>query len=248
MADTLNIAHRGANSLAPENTLAAFRKAVELGSDGFELDVQFSRDGKLVVIHDEKVDRTTNGKGLVKDLTLAELKDLDAGSWFGPEFGKEKIPTLDEVLGEFQGVDLHINIEIKSGIVLYPGIEKAVVTRVKDSKREESVLISSFNHYSLVACRQLNPEIRIGILYMAGLYEPWNYAKSLGCYAIHPLFYGIQPEIIMGCKKAGLAIYAWTVNDPLYMAALAQGGVDAIITDRPQDLKIVLGRGKDESF
>lgn len=243
MAHTLNIAHRGANSLAPENTLAAFRKAVELGSDGFELDVQFSKDGKLVVIHDEKVDRTTNGKGLVKDLTLAELKELDAGSWFGPEFLKEKIPTLDEVLGEFHGADLHINIEIKSGIVLYPGIEKAVLAQVKERRREDSVLISSFNHYSLADCHKLNPEVRIGILYVAGLYEPWNYARALGCYSVHPLFYGIQAEIIQGCKKEGLAIYAWTVNDPPYMAALARGGVDAIITDRPQDLKTVLEEG-----
>lgn len=243
MARTLTIAHRGASSLAPENTLAAFRKSLELGSDGFELDVQFSKDGKLVVIHDEKVDRTTNGKGLVKDFTLAELKELNAGSWFGPEFAGEKIPALDEVLGEFQGSDIQINIEIKSGIILYPGIEKAVVSQVRERKRENSVIISSFNHYSLVACRQLNPEIPVGILYMAGLYEPWNYARNLGCYSIHPLFYGLHPEIIRGCQENGLAIYAWTVNEPFYMSALARGGVNAIITDRPQDLINLLQEG-----
>ena len=239
---TLNIAHRGASSLAPENTLAAFRKAAELGADGLELDIQFSKDGKLVVVHDELLNRTTNGKGLVKDYTLAELKELDAGSWFSPEFAKEPIPTLEEVLAEFP--DLHINIEIKSGVILYPGIEKAVLDLVSKHKLEEKVLISSFNHYSLVECNEINPEVPIGILYMAGLYEPWDYAKKLGCYSIHPFFYGVQPEIIQGCKENRLAIYAWTVDDSKTMAALCKGGVDAIITNRPQDLKEILTGGK----
>jgi glycerophosphoryl diester phosphodiesterase len=240
MAPTLNIAHRGASSLAPENTMAAFRKAADLGADGLELDVQFSKDGKLVVIHDEQLNRTTNGKGLVKDYSLAELKELDAGSWFSPEFANETIPTLEEVLAEFQG--MHINIEIKSGVILYPGIEKAVLNLVSKYKLEEKVLISSFNHYSLAECKKINPETGTGILYMAGLYEPWDYAKKLGCYSIHPLFYGVQPEIIQGCKKNGLAIYAWTVDDLTHMKALLQGGIEAIITNRPQDLKGIIDR------
>ncbi len=239
---SLNIAHRGASSLAPENTMTAFRKAAELGADGLELDVQFSKDGKLVVIHDELLNRTTNGKGLVKDYTLAELKELDAGSWFSPEFANETIPTLEEVLAEFQG--MHINIEIKSGVILYPGIEKAVLDLVSKYKLEDKILISSFNHYSLVECKKINPEVPIGILYMAGLYEPWDYAKKLGCYSIHPLFYGVQPEIIKGCKENGLAIYTWTVDNPKHMAALNEGGVEAIITNRPQDLKEILTGGK----
>ena len=239
---SLNIAHRGASSLAPENTMTAFRKAAALGVDGLELDVHFSKDGKLVVIHDELLNRTTNGKGLVKDHTLAELKELDAGSWFSPEFAKEPIPTLEEVLTEFQG--MHINIEIKSGVILYPGIEKAVLDLVSKYKMEEKILLSSFNHYSLIECKNINPEVPTGILYMAGLYEPWNYAKKLGCYSIHPFFYGVQPEIIKGCKENGLAIYAWPVDEPKYMAALNKGGVEAIITNRPQDLKELLTGGK----
>jgi len=242
MAQTLNVAHRGASSLAPENTLAAFIKAADLGADGLELDVQLSKDGKLVVIHDEQLDRTTNGKGLVKDYTLAELKELDAGSWFSPQFSGQRILTLEEVFAEFQG--MHINIEIKSGVILYPGIEKAVLDLVQEWKAEDRVLISSFNHYSLAECQKLNPEIRTGILYMAGLYQPWEYAKKLGCYSIHPLFYGVKPEIIQGCKEHKLAIYAWTVDDSQHMSTLLKGGVEAIITNRPQDLRDVMTGGK----
>ena len=238
MPRTLNIAHRGVSSLAPENTMVAFQKAVELGADGLELDVQFSKDGRLVVIHDEQLDRTTNGQGLVKDFTLAELRELDAGTWFSREFAGERIPTLEEVLVEFPG--LHINIEIKSGVIFYPGIEKAVLDTVQRYKLEENILISSFNHYSLAECKKINPDVRIGILYMAGLYKPWDYAKKLGCYSIHPLFYGVQPEIIMGCEQNGLAIYAWTVDDPKFMTALAKGGITAIITNRCQDLKDIV--------
>lgn len=238
MSRTLNLAHRGASSLAPENTLAAFRKAVDLGADGLELDVHLSRDGRLVVIHDEQLNRTTNGRGLVKDHTLAELRELDAGSWFSQEFAGERIPTLEEVLTEFPG--LHINIEVKSGVILYPGIEEAVLDTVRRRKMEEDILISSFNHYSLAECKRINPDVRTGILYMAGLYEPWDYAKKLGCYSIHPMFYGVQPEIIMGCKQNNLAIYAWTVDDPKVMTALVKGGVTAIITNRCQDLKDIL--------
>jgi glycerophosphoryl diester phosphodiesterase len=234
----MNLAHRGASSLAPENTMAAFRKAVDLGVDGLELDVHLSKDGRLVVIHDEQLDRTTNGRGLVKDHTWSELKTLDAGSWFSKEFAGESIPTLEQVLAEFPG--LHINIEVKSGVILYPGIEQAVLDTIRQYKMEEHILISSFNHYSLAECKRINPGVRTGILYMAGLYEPWDYAKKLGCYSIHPMFYGIQPEIIMGCQQNGLALYAWTVDDPSFMTALVKGGVTAIITNRCQDLRAIL--------
>jgi glycerophosphoryl diester phosphodiesterase len=235
---TLNIAHRGASSLAPENTMAAFRKAVELGADGIELDVQMTKDGKLVVIHDEQLDRTTNGKGFVKDFTLAEIKDLDAGSWFSDGYKGERIPTLEEVISEFSGVNLFYDIELKSGVILYPGIEEKVIKLIENQKLIDNAVISSFNHYSLVDCKEINPEIKTGVLYVAGLYEPWNYAEALGCYSVHPLFYGLKPEIVMGLKLTGYAIFAWTVNDIKHMAGLMRGGIDAIITDRPQDFKI----------
>lgn len=245
MAKTLNYAHRGANTLAPENTMAAFRKALEAGADGLEFDVQLSKDGVPVIIHDEKLERTTSGQGLVKDYTLAELQTLDAGSWFAPEFAGLAIPTLNQVLDEFLESDLLFNIELKSGIVLYPDIEEVVLKSIAERKIEERVVISSFNHYSLVTCRELNPEVRTGILYVAGLYEPWHYAKALGCYSVHPLFYHLQhPEIVIGFKEHNLPIYTWTVNETVYMELMVAGGIEAIITDRPQDLKKILDGGE----
>jgi glycerophosphoryl diester phosphodiesterase len=244
LAKTLNIAHRGANTLAPENTMAAFRKASEAGANGLEFDVQLSKDGVPVIIHDEKLERTTGSQGLVKDYTLAELQLLDAGSWFSPEFRDARIPTLDQVLDEFLDSSLLFNIELKSGIVLYPGIEEAVIKSICDRRLEERVIISSFNHYSLVACRELNSGLRTGVLYVAGLYEPWHYARALGCYSVHPLFYHLQhPEIVIGFKEHNLPVFAWTVNETSYMDLMVAGGIEAIITDRPQDLKKILDGG-----
>lgn len=245
MSKTLNLAHRGANTLAPENTMAAFRKAVEVGATGFEFDVQLSKDGAVVVIHDEKLERTTNGSGLVKDYTLEELQRFDAGKWFGEEFAGEKIPTLDQVLDEFASTELIYNIELKSGIVLYPGLEEKVIEAVKRRSLADQVVLSSFNHYSLVTCRKLNKEMRTGMLYVAGLYEPWVYALKLGCYSVHPLFYHLQhPELVSGFREHDLAIYAWTVNEPAYMELMVAGGIDAIITDRPQDLQKIIDGGQ----
>jgi len=169
LSKTLNLAHRGANTEAPENTMAAFRKAVEVGATGLEFDVQLSKDGAVVVIHDEKLERTTNGSGLVKDYTLEELQRLDAGTWFDEEFAGEKMPTLDQILDEFASTELIFNIELKSGIVLYPGLEEKVIEEVKRRNLTDQVVLSSFNHYSLVTCRELNKEIRTGMLYVAGL-------------------------------------------------------------------------------
>ncbi len=245
MGKTLNLAHRGANTHAPENTLAAFRKAVEVGADGLEFDVQLSRDGHVVVIHDEKLERTTNGSGLVKDYTLKELQRLDAGKWFGEEFAGEKIPTIEQVFDEFASTGLLYNIELKSGIVLYPGLEEKVIEAVKRRNLTDRVVISSFNHYSLVACRELNKEIRTGMLYVSGLYEPWEYALKIGCYSVHPLFYHLQhPELVSGFRDHNLAIYAWTVNEPLYMELMVAGGIDAIITDHPKELYNIMDGGQ----
>jgi glycerophosphoryl diester phosphodiesterase len=244
LSKTLNLAHRGANTLAPENTLPAFRKAIEVGASGLEFDVQLSKDGAVVVIHDEKLERTTSGSGLVKDYTLEELHRLDAGKWYSDQFVREQIPTLEQVLDEFAGQDLIFNIELKSGIILYPGLEEKVIRQITSRKLEDKVIVSSFNHYSLVTCRELNKDVRTGILYVAGLFEPWNYAQIIDCYSVHPLFYHLQhPELVNGFREHNLAIYAWTVNEIPYMEMLVAGGIEAIITDFPQDLKKVIDGG-----
>lgn len=238
------IAHRGASRQAPENTMAAFKRALELGTGGIELDVHLSTDGHLMVTHDEQVDRTSNGKGLVRDKSSGELRELDFGSWFSPEFKDEKIPELEEVLQLIAGWDGLLNIEIKNGPIFYPGIEQAVADAVKKYNISQRTIISSFNHYSLVEIRKLMPEIKTAPLYMAGLYEPWEYARSMGACAIHPLFYNIVPEVMKGCKTNGILVNPFTVDQPEHIKAMISAGVDGIITNVPDiALKIVKEMG-----
>ncbi len=234
----LNIAHRGASSLAPENTLAAFDKAVEIGVDGIELDVQLSKDNVPVIIHDEKLNRTTTGRGRVKNFSMAELKKYDAGSWFDPQFSGLEIPVLEEIFARYKDSGLLFNIELKNKTTAYPGIEETVLEYISRYNLEESVIISSFNHDSLVLCRKLNPAVRTGMIYLEDIKEPWHYARSLGCYSVHPLFFYLQSaETLVGFKKHDLPLYPWTVNNLQQMENFINKGVEGIITDYPQELK-----------
>lgn len=232
-AGVLVYAHRGASGYAPENTMSAFRKAVELGCHGIECDVQMTKDGSLVICHDETLDRTTDGKGFLKDLNFDELRELDAGGWFDAEFKNEKIPRLRELLRLVKEKGLLLNIEIKSGIVQYPGIEQKVMAEVEAFGLESRVIISSFNHYAVKKCKELNPSVKTGILYMEGLYEPWNYMKTLDCECAHPFYMALVPEIAKGLKTRGHIINVFTVNDGRAAAGLANMGVDGIITNYP---------------
>lgn len=140
MNNIINFAHRGASAVCPENTMAAFRKGLELGATGIETDVQMTKDGGLVLIHDETLNRTTSGTGYVKDHTLAELLEVDAGSWFGPEFKDERLPLLEDLLDLLQGRDTILNIELKNGTFLYPGMEEKVIAAVRDFKMSDRVI------------------------------------------------------------------------------------------------------------
>lgn len=238
--ETLVYAHRGASGYAPENTMEAFKKAVKLGSRGIECDVQMTKDGRLVVCHDETVDRTTNGKGFIKDFTFEELRKLDAGSWFGKEFKGEKIPLLSELLELVKETGLLLNIEIKSGIVLYPGIEEKVLSEIEAFGLQNKVIISSFNHYSVNRVKQLLPSVKTGILYMEGLFEPWNYMRAVGCECAHPFHMALIPEIAREIKNRGFRINVFTVDDPEHAVKLAAMGVDGIITNYPDKMVEVL--------
>lgn len=231
------IAHRGASAYAPENTLAAFRKAIELGSGGIELDVHLSKDSKVVVIHDERVERTSTGSGFVKDLTHNEMSCFDFGNWFSDEFTGERIPLLEEFLKLVKGFDGLLNIEIKNDRVQYPGIEEKVLELVHKYEASDKVIISSFNHYSLVKIRNLDNKVKTGVLYMELLYRPWEYAKTIGANAIHPYFYAINEDIVRGCIENGVEVNVFTVDDIEKMKFLAAIGVTGIITNVP-DLTI----------
>lgn len=244
MGNVVNFAHRGSSKVCPENTMAAFRKALEQGATGIETDVQLTKDGHMVLIHDETLGRTTDGTGWVKDHTLNELKELDAGSWFHPDFRGERIPHLDELLELVKDTGTIVNLELKNGAVPYEGLEEKVIARVKDDGLSGRVVISSFNHYSLLLCKRLAPEIRTGILYMEGLYEPWAYADTLHADALHAYHVAVLPEFVAAARAAGKAYHPFTVNDPNEMLRLLQAGVEGIITDYPDRLAELLAKEK----
>ncbi|MDQ0340870.1 glycerophosphoryl diester phosphodiesterase [Caldalkalibacillus uzonensis] len=232
--NTLIFAHRGAKGTHPENTMIAFQTAEQQGADGIELDVQLSKDGVPVVIHDETVDRTTNGSGWVKDMTYQELQTLDAGSWFDPSFTGQRIPTLNEVLAWVRDTPLLINIELKNGIVPYPNLEQIVIDLVHRYQLEKRVILSSFNHYSLVDIHRLAPHLETAILYMEGLYEPWHYARRIGASALHCYLPAAVPKMIEEAKRAGMPLRPFTVNREEDISSLMQAGCAAIFTDWPE--------------
>lgn len=239
----LNWAHRGASGHAPQNTLAAFRLAAEMGADGIELDVHLSADGEVVVIHDDTVDATTNGHGRVSAMTLAELKALDAGSWFDPRFAGERIPTLQEVF-DAVGHRLLINVEIKVEAGYHPPAQEAETVRlIEDNDMVERVIVSSFSIASLRRVRRLNPHIALGLLY-ARVETPLfpALARLLGTpfEALHPEFGLVTPRYMAGARRRGLPVNAWTVNEVEQMRRLIELGVDGIITNYPDRLRALL--------
>ncbi|MHA0857912.1 glycerophosphodiester phosphodiesterase [Paenibacillus sp. CMAA1364] len=240
MERIINFAHRGASAVCPENTMSSFTKGLELGASGIETDVQMTKDGQLVLIHDESVQRTTDGKGFVKDMNFDELSMYDAGSWFGHSFKSERIPLLEELLDLLRERDTILNIELKNGIFMYPGMEKKVIDLVRQFGMTERVILSSFNHYSLVHCKSIAPEIRTGILYMEGLYRPWNYAVSVGAETLHANHLTVRPELVVEAEKHGITYLPFTANSPDRMKTLIHAGVSGMITDYPDVLDKIL--------
>jgi len=230
--------HRGASAYAPENTLEAFKLAMEMGADGVELDVHLSKDGELMVIHDIDLDRTTGFHGKVCDYTLAQLKELDACNGMDAYKGV-KIPTLREVYGLLEPLGATVNIEIKTTDCFYPGIEEKLLELEREMGMEGRTVYSSFNHYTIARLRQLDPGAKLGLLYMSGLYEPWNYAKQVGAQYIHPIFVNLLlPGLAQGCHESGIGINAWTVDDPGMIGLCLQSGAN-VITNKP-DLAVKL--------
>ncbi len=233
MNRTLVWAHRGASGYAPENTLEAFAKAIDMKADGIELDVQMTKDGQLVILHDETVDRVSSGKGSVKDYTYAELLKLNVNKRF-PEYGEVRIPTLEEVYRLIKNTDLMINVELKNSIIFYEGLEERVLELTRKYGLEERVIYSSFNHYSVMKLKQLLPSVKTGFLYEDGYLNMPDYAVRYGVEALHPALYHLQyPNFIEDCRARGIALRVWTVNDPMDMKMLCKQGINSIITNYP---------------
>jgi glycerophosphoryl diester phosphodiesterase len=235
------VGHRGAMGHCPENTLASFERGLELGADWIELDVHLSRDGALAVIHDETVDRTTNGHGAVRDHMLAELKALDAGSWFGPQFAGQQIPTLDEVLTWARPRNTIVDIEIKNAPVYYAGIEAAVVEAVRRHDMTERVIVISFDHAAVQQVKALESRIATGVLYAgrpvdAGL----GMARQAQADAVLPHWAYVTAADVAAAHAAGLSVAPWASSDPEVLRHLVAAGVDAIGTNHPDVLCGVL--------
>lgn len=230
---TLIFAHRGYSAQYPENTMKAFKEAEKAGADGIELDVQLTKDGEIVVIHDEKVDRTTNGTGNVKDFTFEELRKLDASYKNKSLLKKEPIPSLREVFEWMKTNRLQCNVEIKSNLDNFMKIEEPVIAMISEYGLSDRIVISSFNHYSIVYCYRIAPEIEIAPLYAEALYMPWIYAESIKAKSMHPNYKVVPNEIIKASLEHGIEVRPYTVNKEKDMRRLFEVGCTAFITDDP---------------
>lgn len=230
------IGHRGASGYYPENTILAFDKAIELGADMLELDVQQTKDGILVVIHDPNVNRTTSGTGNVRDLTYEELQRLDAGSWFHPHFTGERIPALDEVLERYSG-KVRLLIELKKPS-LYPNIELKLAEKLMDFNLDklgdEQIIVQSFDRKSMKKFHDLLPAIPVGVLVNnrpAGI--PLREIRGIAEYAsyLNPKVTLVNQRLINRIHGCGMKTFAWTVKDRKTARALLKKGMDGIATD-----------------
>lgn len=243
----LMIGHRGAAGEAPENTIASFLLAVEQGCDMIELDVHLSADGRLVVIHDETLERTTDRTGRIREMTVAEILEADAGIRFSERFRWERVPLLEEV---YDAVPPHvqINVEVKNG---YDGaIEPVLDAFLAEGDRLPRTVVSSFDHKLLARMKNNNSGLRIGLLYAGKLIDHAGYAAIMGCpvYSLHPHFHSIDAEDVARAKAAGLAVYPYTPNSEADMKSMIDLGVSGIITDFPERLKRLLEPVIDHRF
>lgn len=234
---TLIIAHRGASGYAPENTMEAFELAAKMGADGIELDVHLSADGQVIVCHDEKIDRTSNGQGVITSYTLDELKAFDFGYHFYEKERKGiKVPTLDEVYALVAPLGMIVNVEIKSAD---PAIIPACAELAKKHGMEDRVIYSSFDHFQIARMKEYDSQAFIAPLYGFNMLKPWNYCVDIGAKATHPKHTQISKmeNYVKECHDRGVRVHVWTANTEEDIRFLLDAGVDAIITNYPDVAK-----------
>jgi glycerophosphoryl diester phosphodiesterase len=239
-----NIAHRGASGHAPENTLAAFRLAAEMGAKFIETDLQLTRDANIVAVHDPTVDRTTNGRGRISKMSLAELRGLDAGVKFlsveGKSYKGERVPTVDEILGFAQTADVSFYLEMKESQSW--GFEQALVGALRRSREMNRVIVISFDATALAAVRRTEPTLMTGLLDEKPSVQSVEKAQALGVRQYLPRADRVSPEMIAVAHRADLRVVVWTVNEVEDLRTVLTWGVDGIITDYPDRLAELLGK------
>lgn len=233
------VAHRGAAGEAPENTLAAFRLALEQHCQAIELDIHLTHDKEIVVCHDETLDRTTNRSGVIGELSLEEIRQADAGSWYAPAFAGEKIPLLREVL-ELVPLDIVLNIELKQS---YDGrIEEKVIELLREFDRLDSVVFSSYDHKMLYRIKQIAPEVRISLVYDAKLLHPLGVIEDFGLDVFSVSLHHVMVDLddVAAIRESGRHVIVWTVNEEQAMERMLECKVSGIITDYPAMLGKVI--------
>ena len=236
-----NFAHRGFSGNYPENTMLAFRKALEAGCEGMEFDVHLTKDGELVIIHDEAIDRTSGQHGLVKDMTYQELCRVDFSYRYAGLVPFQRIPTLREYFELVKDLDICSNIELKTGVYEYPGIEQAVYDLIREYHMEDKVIISSFNHHSVMRMKAIDPRIPCGFLSETWILDVGSYVEGHQVEAYHPQFAMLTDAETADLKAHGREINTWTVNTPEDIREMIRLQVDGIISNFPdrvnQELK-----------
>lgn len=222
------VAHRGAGNYAPENTLVSVREAIELGATLIEIDVQQTSDGALILMHDTTVDRTTDGTGSVGELTLEDIKKLDAGRYFSEDYTGEPVPELRDVLTLVVERDVQLVVEVKSPY-LYPQLTDALITDIAETDAQTNVIVMSFDQGWLADFQDRAPDITVGSLWLWGMSAPTDHNTV----SVHWSSVVIDPTQVRRQRAAGNAIWVWTVNSPQIKSLMAWLGVDAIVTDTP---------------
>ncbi|MBW4081324.1 glycerophosphodiester phosphodiesterase family protein [Paenibacillus sp. S150] len=235
MNQTQILAHRGASAYAPENTMAAFGLARDMGAEGIELDVQLTRDGKLVVIHDLSIDRTSNGTGLVGGLTLEELRQHDFSYTFGGKYGNDgsRLPELGEVMEFAMHHGLYLNIETKDYSRPYGEVNMRTAELVRRYGYAENTLISSINHNAVALLKRDYPEIRTAIAFMESFYRLEEYAANCRADVLHPYYLGVDEDFMELANRSRFEVNPWTVDDEAEIIRLRNLGVTRIMTNKP---------------
>ena len=231
----INFAHRGFKGKYPENTMLAFKKAIEAGADGIEFDVHLSKDGELVIIHDETLERTTDGEALVCEKNLEQLQKLNASKLY-PDCEIQKIPSLREYFDFAKDKEIITNIELKNSIIDYKDIEEKVYKLIKEYDIAEKIIISSFNHQSLVRFKNIDPKIKCGVLESSRLHKPWEYVKEMGMEYYHPMNFVVDKEMAEKFAENDIGLNIWFGKADYDYSHYLRFKPNGLITDYPDKL------------